>query len=69
MEPLNRLVLEYPVYGMDTLENDVLAVAGGGGQMKSGIPNACVRFMNSLMHVSARAHEAAECFSVAFLRN
>lgn len=43
MEPVSRVAFEYPIYGMDIFDDGTLAVAGGGGRMKSGIPNSCVR--------------------------
>ena len=43
MEPLSRYVVEFPIYGMEVLDDGCFAIAGGGGRMKSGIPNACVR--------------------------
>ena len=42
MEPVTRIALEYPIYALDTLDDDTIIVGGGGGLMKSGIPNACV---------------------------
>jgi hypothetical protein len=39
MQPAGRLVLEFPVYGMAVLSDNTIAVGGGGGRMKSGIPN------------------------------
>lgn len=39
MQPTSRLVLDFPVYGMGSLQGDAVAMAGGGGRMKSGIPN------------------------------
>eukprot|EP00178_Gracilaria_changii_P008090 TRINITY_DN24_c0_g1_i7.p1 TRINITY_DN24_c0_g1~~TRINITY_DN24_c0_g1_i7.p1 ORF type:complete len:652 (-),score=78.29 TRINITY_DN24_c0_g1_i7:2428-4383(-) len=41
MEPLTRVVFSFPVYALDLLSGDVVVVAGGGGRMKSGIPNSC----------------------------
>lgn len=43
MEPVSRIAFEYPIYGMDILDDGSVSVAGGGGRMKSGIPNSCVR--------------------------
>mgnify|MGYP003365081796 CR=1 FL=1 len=42
---------EYPVYGARFLENDVLLIAGGGGEGKNGIPN-----MLSVLKVKAPAN-------------
>ncbi|KAI0557572.1 WD40/YVTN repeat-like containing protein [Gracilaria domingensis] len=41
MEPLTRVVFTFPIYALDTLSGDDIVVAGGGGRMKSGIPNVC----------------------------
>ncbi|PXF45527.1 Membrane glycoprotein spo14 [Gracilariopsis chorda] len=41
MEPINRVSFTFPIYALDGLPGNRVAVAGGGGQMKSGIPNAC----------------------------
>lgn len=43
MEPAARIAFEYPLYALDLLPDGAIAVAGGGGRMKSGIPNGCVR--------------------------
>lgn len=48
MEPVSRVAFEYPIYGMDVLDDGTVAIAGGGGRMKSGIPNSCVRMSFSL---------------------
>jgi WD40 repeat protein len=42
MEPTSRLVLDFPVYGMGSLGGGAVAMAGGGGRMKSGIPNRVI---------------------------
>jgi hypothetical protein len=39
MQPSSRLVMDFPVYGLSVLSGGAVAVAGGGGRMKSGIPN------------------------------
>ncbi|CAN8073687.1 unnamed protein product [Agarophyton chilense] len=41
MEPLDRVVFTFPIYGLDLLPGAGIVVAGGGGRMKSGIPNVC----------------------------
>lgn len=43
MEPISRLTTDYPIYALGQLPENALAVTGGGGRMKSGVPNACVR--------------------------
>lgn len=45
---------EYPVYGARFLENDVLLIAGGGGEGKNGIPN-----MLSVLEVESRSAAGA----------
>lgn len=36
---ISTLNVEYPVYGAQFLQNDILLIAGGGGEGKNGIPN------------------------------
>lgn len=36
---LNRGGLLYPIYAVDTIGHDFIAVAGGGGASKTGVPN------------------------------
>lgn len=42
MEPIYRLNLTYPIYALSLLPDNGIVVTGGGGLMKSGVPNACV---------------------------
>lgn len=51
MEPCERLLLSFPVYGMAVLSDGTLAIAGGGGRMRSGVSNGCV----------------SGCFSIGFI--
>ena len=34
--------VEFPLYGVTVLEQDKIVLVGGGGSMKSGIPNMVV---------------------------
>lgn len=43
MKPSAHVALEHPVYGLTVLADDHIVVSGGGGRMKSGIPNLIVR--------------------------
>lgn len=44
MQPLSRIVLSYPIHALGHGGDNCIVVTGGGGQMKSGIPNACVSY-------------------------
>ncbi len=48
MEPSERLLLPFPVYGMAVLADGALAVVGGGGRMRSGVSNGCVSGWSSI---------------------
>eukprot|EP00171_Calliarthron_tuberculosum_P019257 IDg19257t1 len=41
MEPVARLQVSFPIYGMNLISDGSVAVTGGGGRMKSGVGNGC----------------------------
>lgn len=54
MKPVNKYSFSFPIYVLDLLPDDAIVIAGGGGRMKSGIPNVCVSFTASLCEFDSR---------------